>query len=105
MYNEQVGFDVTVSLEHEKSYLKCNTITSIDKRSNSSTTIDEILSKSTYSDCRDCSGSSVRIVERQLADLLSPHIDEQVKDNLHWHLSQIITNQHYSSLTGGPQEK
>lgn len=91
-YEDEAKFRVTISRKQNDSYLACNTIEAIEP---TSSTRPGDLSLNSW--CRDCSQTGLAIVEEQLREILASKLNDHLIDNLYWHLSQLLTNQHFGS--------
>lgn len=89
-YNQEAKY--LVSLKNKKSdfYLDCNVVEKIEKVSD-----DELDLLQTS--CPDCSHFLLQLINSQLRELIKIKLDEQITDNLRWHLSQIISSQQYNN--------
>lgn len=87
-----VKFLISMSNKQANSYLECNTVQAIEQLGCNDS---DILM---HTSCDDCSHSLIELINSQLRDLIKPRLNSQIKDNLYWHLTQLLGNQHF----GGP---
>lgn len=89
-YHEKEAYRIDIALNQEKSYLQCNTINNIFKVKSSNNQQKANLRTS----CLECDPSTLQIIDRQIEQLIKSRLQNQIEDNLHWHLSQLVTNHH-----------
>lgn len=88
---DEVKFRVRLSNGHQDSYLDCNSVIEIQRLSDSHNYTPHLQSH-----CIDCSHPLLALINNQLRELIKLKLDEQIKENLYWDISQLITNQHFN---------
>jgi len=90
---EDVQYRVTIKNKYENSYLDCNTIDKIERLNVNDP--EPII----HTTCQDCNYPLITMINGQLRELFKLRINEEIADNLYWHLTQLLSNHHFNSPT------
>ena len=85
---EDVQYKLSIRNRQVDSYLDCNTIDKIEKINDTSSFI--------QTSCQDCSHSVLELINSQIRELIKLKLNEQIMDNLYWHVTQLLSSQHFS---------
>lgn len=88
---ENVKFRVHIKSEQLHSYKACNLVERVDLVDD---LVDTDLDLKTT--CAHCPRQVVTIVNSQLEELIKSTTNQHMLDSLGWHLTDLISNQHFS---------
>lgn len=91
-HGDDVRFKVYLTNKNLDSYMECNEVEKIEFISPSELSHNPKILTS----CSDCSQSLLALINNQLRELFKSNLYGQLIENLHWHLSQLLTNQHFN---------
>ena len=86
--NQRENTEFRVVMRPAKSYSSCNEIESIEMI-DSTASVCEIKTI-----CHDCDQSVSAMVNGQIKELIKLRLNEQMIENLRWHLTELLSNQH-----------
>lgn len=89
-HREDVKTHITIENKQAMSYKECREIRSIDFNS-----IDDKKASFTTV-CDNCNSDEVYLIEGQLREMVKIKFNNQLIDNLYWHLAPLISSQHFS---------
>lgn len=88
---EDSKFKLSIRHGHLDSYLNCNSVGDV-ALINLNETADAVKSI-----CPDCGQSLLPLIDAQVKELFKTRLNEQILDNLYWHVTQLVTSQHFTS--------
>lgn len=97
IHSEDVQFKLAIKNKQSESYLECDILESVELLSENAT------SPSIQTSCPDCSPSIASLINNQMKELINLKFNDQVKENMYWHVTQLLSNQHFDgpiSFTG-----
>lgn len=90
-HRENIVYKVYLDNRQTKNYLECNKIRKIEfSIPNDEEPLD------IRSTCKDCKGSTIALINNQLKEILKVKLNDYSKDGLYWHLTHLISSQHFS---------
>lgn len=86
---EDLTFKLALKNKQSESYLECNTLENIEF-------VEENATPPTIqTSCPDCSPPIISFINNQVEELINLKFSEQMKDNMYWHITQLLSNQHF----------
>lgn len=87
---QDVKYKISINVKQKDSYLACNTVEKVEQ-------LDADISKPlVQTSCQDCGHSLLALIDGQIKELIKLKLNEQIMDNLHWHITQLLSNKHFS---------
>lgn len=90
-HRENVVYKIDINSRQLHTYLDCNKIERIAFLNSGDETPPDIRTT-----CSDCKGATISLVNSQISELLRLQLNEHIIDGLYWHLSQLVSSQHFS---------
>lgn len=87
---DDINYEISIKNRQSSSYMDCNTIENIELL-----TIDGLTS-TLLTTCQDCSHSLIALINSQIRELIKNRFNDQIKDNLYWHATQLLFSQHFN---------
>jgi hypothetical protein len=89
-HRENIVYKVQIDNNQSQNHLDCNRISSIDAYD------EDEWSSDIKSACTDCRRSIIPLVNSQIGEMFRTKLNEYITDGLYWHLSSLISSQHFS---------
>lgn len=90
---DDIKFKLAIKNKQSSSYLECNTVKSVDFIEENET------APSIQTSCQDCGHALLALINNQIKELMNSKFKDQTRDNLYWHVTQLVSNQHFSTPT------
>lgn len=87
---EEYTYKFDLKRKQLDSYTECDIVDAIEQ-SKSNATMSTV-----YTTCHDCNKSMLELVNAKIKEMIRRKLDEQLIDNLYWHLSGLLSNQHFN---------